>query len=351
MTRVVRYRFVDYGEPFEPAPDTLVLDVGMKTVPGIIDHHQPDAEAECAASLAAKYPNLILDHLAPPPGAEVKPVTIVTHRLPDFDALAAIYISLKVLETGGVDDGLKRLAAYTKLVDSALLPKTVDLASTPYGLLRAMFAGSRKTEEENNRDRVTEGLKFMRALHARANLGLDLVEDERLLAGIDRYDRARQKVRGDYGTYASDLVRAKRFAVELPEARGSGRRPVDGLVVANARSFLFKEWAHRDREHPPLGDGFSFIVAAFGDGGCSLGVDPSKGLNLRGLGRRIDAREREKRAAGGLPAGAPWYDGNCPLFDFRIIASPRGGTALTIAEIMDEVLAYGHGRFANTKGG
>jgi hypothetical protein len=126
---------------------------------------------------------------------------------------------------------------------------------------------------------------------------------------------------------------------------------VNGLVITNPRSFLFKEWAHRDREHPSLGDGYSLIVSTFGEGGCSLGVDPTKGLNLRGLGARIEAREREKRAAGGYPPGAPWYEGNCALFDYRIIASPRGGTILTTAEIMDEVLAFGGGRFEKKRGG
>jgi hypothetical protein len=352
MSRIVRYRFVDYGEPFEPAPDTLVLDVGMKTVPGVVDHHQPDAEPECAASLVAKYPGLVLDHLAPAgvsPSDE--PLTIVTHRLPDFDSLAAIYISLKILETGRVDDGLLKIAAYTKLIDSALLPKTVDLAGTPHGLLRALFSGSKKSEEENNRDRLEEGLKLMRALHARASEGLDILEDEQMFAGIDRYDRARKKVRGDYTTYVSDLVRGRFFFADLPAADGSARRTtVNGLVVANPRSFLLKEWAHRDREHPSLGDGYSFIVSSFGEAGCSLGVDPGKGVNLRGLGARLEAREREKRAAAGRAAGRTWYEGNCPLFDYRIIVSPQGGTALTTAEVMEEVLAFGGGSFEKKQG-
>jgi hypothetical protein len=353
MSRIVRYRFVDYGEPFEPAPNTLVLDVGMKTVPGVIDHHQPDAEPECAASLAAKYPALVLDHLAPGniPRASDEPLTIVTHRLPDFDSLAAIYISLKILETGQVDDGLREIAAYAKLVDSAALPKTLDLAGTPYGLLRALFSGSKKSEEENNRDRLEEGLKFMRTLHARAAEGRGILEDERLFAGIDRYDRARQKVRGDYTTYLSDLVRSKEFRADLPAVDGASRRTVNGLLVKNPRSFLLKEWAHRDREHPSLGDGFSFIVSNFGNASYGLGVDPEKGVNLRGLGARIEAKEREKRLVNGHFAGPPWYEGNCPLFDYRIIVSPQGGTVLTAAELMEEVLAFGDGHFEKKRGG
>jgi len=352
VSRVVRYVFADYGLPFEPAPNTLVLDVGMRTVPGVIDHHQPDAEAECAASLVAKYPHLVLDHLAPEGAPESgEPLTIVTHRLPDFDSLAAIYIALKVLETRRVDAGLRALAAYTKMIDSALLPKSVDLAGTPYALLRAMFSGSKKSEEEIGRDRLQEGLRFMRALHARASEGKSLLEDERLFAGIDRYDLARRKVRGDYTTYLSDLTRSREFRVELPKSDGSGRKTVNGVAVPQPRSFLLKEWAHRDREHPSFGDGYSLILSSFGEGGVGLGVDPHQGIHLRGLGPRIEARERAKREAGGLPPGPPWYEGNCPLFDYRIIVPPRGGTVLTAAEVLEEVLAFGNGELEKKRGG
>ena len=59
----VTYQFVNYGEDLRPAKGVLVLDVGMKTVPGVIDHHHSEAEVECTASLIAKYPNLVLDHI------------------------------------------------------------------------------------------------------------------------------------------------------------------------------------------------------------------------------------------------------------------------------------------------
>ena len=354
MTRIVRYAFAEYGERFDPAPDTLVLDIGMKTVPGVIDHHHPDAEAECAASLVAKYPRLVLDHIAASPGPdaprsgapEAAPLTIITHRLPDFDSLAAIYISLKILETGGVDPGLRKIAAYAKLVDSALLPKTIDLSGTPYALLRAMFSGSKKSEDENNRERLKEGLKFMRALHALASAGQEIVEDPRLFAGIDRYDRARRKVQGDYTTYLSDLVRSKIFRLDLPATGGvPSRRTVDGLLVTNPRSFLLKEWAHRDRENPALGEGFSFIVTNYGNSHYGLGVDPTRSINLRGLGDRLNLRERDKRRSTGAREGKEWYEGNCPLFDYRIIVSPQGDTILSAAEIMEEVFAFGDGRY------
>ena len=117
----IGFRFVNYGERFEPQPQTLVLDVGMKTVPGVIDHHHPEAEPECTASLIAKYPQFVLEHIR-----AADPFTIITHRLPDFDSVASIFLVLKLLGTGTIDAPMEKLAAYTKMVDSASLPKEID---------------------------------------------------------------------------------------------------------------------------------------------------------------------------------------------------------------------------------
>jgi hypothetical protein len=37
----VTYLFVNYGEILNPVENVLALDVGMKTIPGVIDHHHP----------------------------------------------------------------------------------------------------------------------------------------------------------------------------------------------------------------------------------------------------------------------------------------------------------------------
>jgi hypothetical protein len=338
-----QYRFVNYGERLDPVPDQLVLDVGMKTVPGVIDHHHPEAEAECATSLVAKYPGLVLDHLRPggEAVAESRIITFVTHRLPDFDALASIFLAQRLLETGLMDAGMAALAAYTKLVDSASLPKTIDLSATPYAILRALFAGSKKSEAETNADRVEEGLKFMRFLHTRAAEGRDLLDDRGLLAGVDRYERGRGKVEKDYERYLQDLARARKVVLSLPLADGSGRKTVDGLIVSNPMSFLFKEWARRERDEAPLGRGFGFLMTTFGEERHILGVDPAEKINLRGLGAVLNDLERRKRAAAGRAEGWAWYEGNCPFFDYRIIDSPQDGTSLAREDIVAAVLEFG----------
>ena len=331
----VTYRFVNYGERFKPQDSTLVLDVGMGTVPGVIDHHHPEAEAECTASLIVKHPHLVLDHIH-----VVDRLTIITHRLPDFDSLASIFLVLKLLETGRVDAPMEKMAGYTKLVDSASLPKYIDLSGTPYAILRALFSGAKKSEEEINLDRLDEGLKFMRFLYAKAEEAYDIVECRQLFAGIDRYERAMRKVENDYFAYLSDLARGQTLSLMLPRTDQGGRKKVEGLVVVNPRSFLAKEWARRDKEHPQLGGGCGFLMSNYGNTRFILGVDPEQGINLKGIGGLLNEKEREKRIILARPMTL-WYEGNCPFFNFRIVDSPQDGTALSHNEIVDILTTFG----------
>ena len=331
------FRFVNYGERFEPAPRTLVLDVGMATVPGVIDHHHPEAEAECTASLIAKYPHLVLGHIRPD-----EPLTIVTHKLPDFDSLSSIFLALKLAEIGSMNPSLHKLAAYARIVDSASLPKHIDLSGTPYAILRALFSGSKKSEEDINRERIEEGLKFMRFLYAWAEEGFEILENRSFFSGIDRYERAMRKVEADYFRYLEDIGRGLKVRVDLPATGGKGKKSQDGLIVSNPKSFLLKEWARRDRDHTSFGEGFGFTMISFGDSRYILGVDPARGVNLRGLGAILNQKEAERRIAEGRAFPRPWYEGNCPFFDYRIIDTPQDGTALSQAEILNALSAFGN---------
>ncbi len=334
---VTTFEFVPYGSVLDPQPGTVVLDVGMRTVPGVIDHHHPEAEPECAASLVVKYPQLVLDHLGP----EEPRVKIVTHRLPDFDALSSAFLALKLLETRRLDPSMEKIAAYAKLADSASLPGNIDLAATPYSILRALFAGARMAEAEINAARASEGLKLMRFLYAKAEEGYDIIENRALYAGIERYERAMRKVENDYFRYLDDVSRSRRIQLNLPTTCGTGRKRVDGLIVRNPASFLLKEWARRDLREPSLGEGFSFLMTNFWDERFILGVDPEKGVNLRGMGSLLNGLEAKKRDAGGRPFPLRWYEGNCPFFNYRIIDSPQDGTLLTHDDVVACLREFG----------
>jgi hypothetical protein len=338
------YIFVPYGSRFAPKKDTIVLDVGMETVPGIIDHHHPDAEPECTASLIVKYPSLVLNHidrdkminrLGPPPVLHV-----ITHRRPDFDAIASIFLVLKLLETGKVDSAMEKIGRFTKMVDSASIPRGWDLASTPYAILRALFLKIRKKDREAYLERVRIGLRFMIFLHEETTKGHDIFQNKTLISGIREYGQAMYRAEDDYFAYLQDLEKGQLLRLELPLTSGSGKKKVDGLVARNPRSYLFKDWARRDIAHTPLKRGFSFLMTNFGNTRFILGVDPDAGVYLKGLGEKLNNQEAKQRIRENRPFTERWYEGDCPLFNFRIIDSPQDTTSLLHQDILDTVLAF-----------
>ncbi len=340
----VTYQFVPYGQKLSPEEHTLALDVGMKTTPGIIDHHHPKAEIECTASLITKSPSLVLDHIKREDiqGSKKAPYSmrIITHRFPDFDAVSSVFLVLKLLEIGRIDDSMEKIAQYAKLVDSASLPKAIDLPSTPYSVLRGLFKKIKKEEEQANIERINEGLKFMKFLYSRSEEGYEIIQNRQLFSAIDRYARAMREAEDDYFGYLSDLNRSQKHVLYLPQISGKGRKKVDGLFVKNPRSFLLKEWARRDSHNSSLKEGFSFLMSNFWNKRYILGVDPEKGVNLRGLGDLLNQKESIKREEIGRPLNLRWYDGNCPFFNYRIIDSPQDETSLSHQDIVDAILSF-----------
>jgi hypothetical protein len=337
----VEYRFADYGTPFETAPGQVVLDVGLRLAPGVLDHHHSGSGADCASALVVKRPELVLDHIRPGGREPEGGLTFVTHRLPDFDALASIFLAQRLIERGGIDPAMRDLAAYAQVVDSSTLPRDLDLAATPYGVLRALFAGAKGGEAEINRNRIETGLKLMRHLHARAVEGASLMENAALFRGLDAYERAVRKVAEDHQSYLADAARSPRFRITLPALEGPGFRTVDGLSVDNPRCFLLKEWARRDVLYAPGGRGFSFVMSRHGEDRFIIGVDPAAGVCLRGLGPILDGLERESRAGQGRPHEPLWFEGDNAFFRKRIVDSPRDGSVLTAAAVDRAVRAFG----------
>jgi hypothetical protein len=309
----------------------------MKTIPGIIDHHHPDAEPECTTSLIAKHPSLVLNHIE---RERLENLRFITHRRPDFDAVASIYLSLKLLETGEVDPPMEKIAAYTKLVDSASLPKDWDLPSTPYAILRALFLKIRKRNNEAYIARIRTGLRFLNFLYNSSLKGYEIIQNRSLFAGIDRYELAIKKAEEDYFDYLYDLERCQIINISLPLVSSSGKKKVDGLIVRNPRSYLFKDWARRDKSHSTLKRGFSFLMTNFGNTRYILGVDPAMGIYLKGLGERLNKKEADRRKQEDRPFTERWYEGNCPLFNFRIIDSPQDVSSLSHQEIVDTILEF-----------
>ena len=226
------------------------------------------------------------------------------------------------------------------MVDSASVPKDWDLPATPNAILRALFQKIRKRGFEADCRRVDTGLRLLNFLYDRAGEGEDIFQNSTLFKGIDRYEHAMNDARDDYFNYLKDLARCRIFSLSLPFTSGCGKKTVDGLIVKNPRSFLFKEWARRDAIHAPLKQGFSFLMTNFGDRRYILGVDPDMGIHLKGLGDLLNDRETLRRKQENRSFSERWYDGNCPLFNFRIVDSPQDSSSLSHQEIVDTVQEF-----------
>lgn len=235
---------------------------------------------------------------------------------------------------------MKKIADYARMVDSATLPKTIELSATPYAVLRALFINIQKPEDEANLERVNEGLRMMKLLYEQACSGKDILSSRPVFQDIDRYEKAMLRVADDYLNYLEDLEKEEIIKINLPLLDGKGFKPVDGLLIQNPRSFLLKEWSHRDVFNSPSGKGFSFLLSNYGGRRFIIGVDPEVGVNLKGLGSLLNKKESQKRERTGRPITERWYEGNCPFFNYRIIDSPRDGPSLTHLEVRETIFDF-----------
>lgn len=125
-------------------------------------------------------------------------------------------------------------------------------------------------------------------------------------------------------------------------------RPVAGLVMEAPRAHLFKVWARKA--------GFPLLVVRWAQPyqphhRIVISFAPAFPNALKGLGRALEEREREKRERldqrrEGPPRypdvdnNDPWYDGRSPAHAYTIVDSPRQGTVLDLAEVV-QVLREG----------
>jgi hypothetical protein len=58
------------------------------------------------------------------------------------------------------------------------------------------------------------------------------------------------------------------------------------------------------------------------------------------LGGLLNNKEADRRKQENRPFTERWYEGNCPLFNFRIIDSPQDITSLSHQEILDTILEF-----------
>ena len=332
----IKFQFTGYGEELKPRENTVILDVGKKLDFGILDHHQKTAPNECAASLVVKYPHYILEHLK-----ERDEITIITHKYPDFDAVTSSYLTKRLIETGKINETMRKMAEYAKIVDSANLPVNIPLENTPYAILYSLFhllhySGDKRDKRDKiqqiGEKRMQIGFNLLSELEKRIKNGIEIEQSMIYLSGFKDYERARTMVTQDYMEYLTDVERAQKGTIMLLKEDSKGLRPVDYFFIINPNSYLLKDWIKRDLKNSPLHKGFSLILSSLYEGNFIIATSPSSGTYLKGLGKIINKYEKEKREKKNMIFSG-WYEGDSPFFNYRIIASPGDGTILTREEI------------------
>ena len=340
---IEKFEFVDYGKELFPEEGTIIVDVGKKLEEGILDHHQPDAENECAASLVVKHPELILGHLK-----GKKKFKLITHRYPDFDAVSAAFLVEKLIERGKITNSMKKIAEYAKVVDSSDLPPSIPLEDTPYAVLYSLFHKinySRGSSDNLNKvdyigyKRIRIAFELLTKLENIVEEGENIFTAMRSLSGYVDYERARRDIFEDYKNYLSDVRRASIGEIELLTKDGDSLRRVDYFLIINPSSYLLKDWIKRDYKNSPSKKGFSLLISSLYPGNFIIATSPSSGTYLKGLGEVLNKAEKGKREKRGLQF-SEWYKGDSPFFNYRIVASPSDGTVLTKEEVISSLKEY-----------
>ncbi len=350
MAKQVLQRFVEYGTNFESAdglrgcdgPDgegekslkkyllcanELAVDVGgccwghAGETRRVLDHHfdRQEGNFPCASAAVMHSAEAIA---AWAEGLSSDVVWIVSHKEPDFDALAAITLVEWIVEHGapqfqgqsplpaagwhptgsperlfnwydpqprlqgsamGGEEWLFQVAGLAALTDQCKRLKVPLLRSVPGYLYAAQHRGRWFGDTEG-----VERRKFFDAVRDAVRAGGNALTDC-LLEGTAEYAAERTCLAHQQEAYERDMQRARKAVVNLPVNQGFARwyqdvkesplleeddrlrqplrraalRPADGLYLRDPECILFKNLARLDTAHSPKGGGFEFLAIVY----------------------------------------------------------------------------------------
>lgn len=345
--------FVPYGSVLNPEPRMIAVDVGNRLCPGIIDHHQPGEESECAASLVVRYPQFVLEHLK---DVAVEDVTLITHIAPDLDAVTSAFLCQLLLTAGKLPPFAAGVAAYVRDVDRGICFRYPGEIVTVSGIFSGICELIRRQSEREGLDndgeyrlRMEQGFSLWEFVLGKLDETTDLHRSS-VFSGSHPFGEAHELILHDHESYAEDLRHAREMEFTLLSKYGAAAAKVDALVALNPRSVLFRSWARGDSVHSPRGRGYTLLLVNYDHKRYVISVDPQSPYTLKGLGDLLEAAETEKRRQLGCERRGeprpgylspdPWYDGRNPLHNYTIVDTPRNGTVLTQEEILALVAEY-----------
>ena len=338
-----------------PADSSIILDTGNALKPGIIDHHQPGCEFadKCVAHIVVNNGIPYLEHLL-----DKEEVTIVTHFIPDLDALGSVYFTRKYLKNEAFTFLDQQVADYINMVDMGKLSldpeKPIGIASLWLHQTNIKDYSTAFTQEFNQ-DLLAKGLMFMDGVFEVIRTD----ENPYINEGFEQiaaFEEPIKDILNDASNYRLDVENSTTGIIELYNSDTRGMDEVEVIISRDAKSFLWKYMVRGDRNNSLFGNGFKLTCLHMtGKRGAIISVDPNYPYDLKGLGVYLDTLEITQLlnsegieeiingADGGPRSGFhrknPWYDGR-GTHNFTIIDVPRGGTMLSEAQINDAIFAY-----------
>jgi hypothetical protein len=325
-----------------PYGSTFVVDVGNSLEHGIIDHHQPGTERECSASLIAKYPQrFILNHLD-----QSDEYILITHRSPDFDALASLYFTQKIISHGSLPCHADIFAQYVLDVDSGKQKLYPDKIVTPFSLLLAISQISYNNFQHNKKDNdvriLTKSFRLFDAIFINLSNGIGI--DQMQWNDIEWLNQEIQLLFRDNKIYQEDFEkRSKANDLNVIDTSYEcSLKKIPCITTWFPKSLLWKYWARSDTIHAETSMGFLGTIAILPSNNTRIiiAVVPDSGCSLKGLGLYLDYLEMKKllnrndifKIIGNKRLGFhrenPWYDGRSSLHNYTIVDAPINGSVL-----------------------
>jgi hypothetical protein len=346
----MQFEFIPPGTDKLPVPGKIILDVGNRLCPGVLDHHQPDAGDECATSLVQHHPNYVLDHLK---DTKIEDITIVTHIVPDLDAMTSAFFAHSLLSTGQLPLFSEKISAYVRDVDMGVCFRYPDVVVTVYSMFKALCQEVKKEAQQKGwpademyRKQMDRGFSLWEYVISVMDQATDL-HGTRIFDQPHPFPDAHKLVQHDHAIYLKDLDRSQQTLLTLPHKNESGSSQVDGLFMQDPESILFPDWARGDNQRSSKGKGFILLAVNFQSQRYIISVDPQSIYSLKGLGYLLEEKETQKRQVlgkertgeprPGYDNSDPWYDGRNPLHNYTIIDTPRNGSVLEWSEIIEIV--------------
>ncbi len=319
----------------------VVLDVGNALEPGVLDHHQFRSSTS-ATQLVFENPRLILDWV----DRSAEKITLVVHNNPDIDCMAAVFLTVHLLENGALNPAWKPLVDHVTHHDQGYVVPYEPYKLTPYFYFQFLWEYADETFGKDKSDPEWKIKTFNGFIDLSFQLFAEVVQsleqkpfDYKLLESVpdkSPFSEIKKQIHEDsmnYRILMDDVSRVRLFDVWVQQ-QGS-RRPcrVDGLRVIDPEGVdhqknnsenqkpkvkMIKVWARMDTQRSPRGKGFIFTWVTYPvDPEKSkiqpiesaqrarenpkfflrhvLSVEPNSGLNLRGLGKWLNRMERQRR--------------------------------------------------------